>query len=65
VKRPALEITIRPDGTAFWHLIASNGKILCHSEDYSDVQAARKGISAARRAILLAVPSEYEIQTEL
>lgn len=63
-KRARFEITIRPDGTAFWHLAAPNGEVLCHSEAYADAQAARKGIASVRRNALIAGQSEHNLKIQ-
>ena len=35
----------------WWRVVAKNGKILCHSEQYVSKQAARKGLSALAQAL--------------
>ena len=36
-------------GGYFWHLKATNGEKLCHSEVYTTKQAAQAGIEAVKR----------------
>ena len=36
-------------GGFYWHLKASNGEKLCHSEVYTTKQAAQNGIEAVKR----------------
>ena len=36
-------------GGFFWHLKASNGEKLCHSEVYTTKAAAKNGIEAVKR----------------
>lgn len=42
----------------FWRLRARNGEVLAHSENYTTLQAARKGVRAARTASLTATVKE-------
>lgn len=39
------------DGLYYWHLQATNGEILCHSEGYSSYQGAQRGIEATCRVV--------------
>jgi len=45
------EIFRASGGGYFWHLKATNGEKLCHSEVYTTKQAAQAGIEAVKRIV--------------
>lgn len=36
----------------WWRVVAPNGRILCHSEQYTTKQAAKSGIRSAKQALI-------------
>ncbi len=44
------EVKRTGNGQWYWRLVAANNEVLCVSESYPDLETARKGVRAARRA---------------
>lgn len=53
---PTLEFVKNEDGQWWWRVRASNGKILCHSEQYSGYGKAAHG---AQVALCLSSPPKF------
>lgn len=61
-KAPYIGVFEREDGLFDWHLVASNGEIVCGTnQGYTDKWAAKKGYDTA--AMLLASKPEVRYKT--